>query len=225
MRAIITGTSLLDSQLLKGNEESVKTEYGSVEVVRIGKAVLLNRHQGNRPPHAIGWKANAAALKELGVNEAIGVSSVGSMKREIRPGMFFVVGDFIDFNPVTIFGEEIRHIVPAMDGELKGEIKRVLEKTGAEWAEGVYWQSRGPRLETKAEIDMMRNYADVAGMTVGSEATVCMETDISYAALCTVDNYAHGIGEAPSYESIRRRAAENMRNTEGVVNELINQER
>jgi len=60
---------------------------------------------------------------------------------------------------------------------------------------GIYWQTCGPRLETRAEITMMSQFADVVGMTMASEAIIANELGLPYAAICSVDNYAHGIGE------------------------------
>ena len=60
---------------------------------------------------------------------------------------------------------------------------------------GVYWQTKGPRFETKAEIRMMSQFADLVGMTMASEAVIAQELGLSYASLCSVDNYANGLGE------------------------------
>ncbi|RUM33017.1 MAG: 6-oxopurine nucleoside phosphorylase, partial [Archaeoglobus sp.] len=49
-------------------------------------------------------------------------------------------------------------------------------------------------------------------MTAGSEATVAKELGIAYAAICTVDNYAHGIrGETVDYREIVKKAGESAR--------------
>jgi 5'-methylthioadenosine phosphorylase len=42
---------------------------------------------------------------------------------------------------------------------------------------------------------MMSQFADLVGMTMASEAVVAQELGISYASLCSVDNYANGLGE------------------------------
>ena len=60
---------------------------------------------------------------------------------------------------------------------------------------GVYWQARGPRFETPAEIRLMAAHADVVGMTIASECVVAGELGLDYAALCVVDNLANGLGE------------------------------
>ena len=61
--------------------------------------------------------------------------------------------------------------------------------------DGVYWQARGPRLETPAEIRFIAPHADVIGMTVASECIVADELGLRYAALCVVDNLANGVAE------------------------------
>ena len=60
---------------------------------------------------------------------------------------------------------------------------------------GVYWQTRGPRFETPAEIRLIAAHADVVGMTIASECVVAGELGLDYAALCVVDNLANGLGE------------------------------
>ena len=68
---------------------------------------------------------------------------------------------------------------------------------------GTYVQTRGPRIETIAEVQALAKFADIVGMTVASEATLACELDMEFAALCTVDNYANGLGtEVLSYEHI-----------------------
>lgn len=75
---------------------------------------------------------------------------------------------------------------------------------------GVYFQTRGPRLETRAEIRMLAGFADVVGMTMGDEATAAAEAGIEYAAICSVDNYANGIMDAViSQEEIDRLSSKN----------------
>ena len=61
---------------------------------------------------------------------------------------------------------------------------------------GVYWQARGPRLETPAEIRLIAAHADVIGMTIASECVVAGELGLRYAAVCVVDNLANGVAES-----------------------------
>jgi len=74
---------------------------------------------------------------------------------------------------------------------------------------GVYVQTRGPRIETVAEVQALARSADVVGMTIASEATLAIELGMEVAALCTIDNYANGLwDEALTYDHIIASAAE-----------------
>ena len=48
-----------------------------------------------------------------------------------------------------------------------------------------------------APDDFIAQFADVVGMTVGSECVVAGELGLAYAAVCIVDNVANGLGERP----------------------------
>lgn len=87
---------------------------------------------------------------------------------------------------------------------------------------GSYVQTPGPRLETRAEVRALAAGADLVGMTVASEATLARETGMEIAALCTVDNYAHGIAdESPTYEHLLERSAEYKDRTGDMVRRII----
>jgi 5'-methylthioadenosine phosphorylase len=61
-------------------------------------------------------------------------------------------------------------------------------------------------------------------MTVASEATLACELGMEFAALCTVDNYANGLGgEVLTYEHILSTARENRSRTEEIVRKIIGQ--
>jgi 5'-methylthioadenosine phosphorylase len=72
---------------------------------------------------------------------------------------------------------------------------------------GVYFQLRGPRLDTRAEVAWTRTVADCVGMTIGSEATIARELGLRYAVLCTLDNYANGIRDAAVDQALINRNA------------------
>jgi 5'-methylthioadenosine phosphorylase len=59
-------------------------------------------------------------------------------------------------------------------------------------------------------------------MTVASEATLACELGMEFAALCTVDNYANGLGPGVlTYEHILSTSRENRDRTEEIVNTII----
>jgi len=228
---IIGGTSLFGTTLLgdaKGRE--VDTPYGSVYLlftaVHSQEIVFLPRHGKDRniPPHRINYKANMRAFKELGVEEIIGVTSAGSLKRAITPRSLVVPNDYISLCTIpTYYDDELVHVTPGLDESLR---KRIIEAARAlsvkKIDKGVYFQTPGPRLETKAEINLIKDYADVVGMNMASEATLATELGLRYANISTVDNYAHGIvAEELDYKDIVETASKSQEKLEKVLLKLI----
>jgi 5'-methylthioadenosine phosphorylase len=201
---IISGTlSLRGKGIVEVLEERhVDNEFGEVQIY-VGNAIAFITRHGSDPdkhiyPHMINHRANVRAMKDLGVDEIISVNSTGSMKRHLEPGMLVVPNDFIMLagGPPTIFSERAVHITPTLSDAVRRKWMAAARDVGLEVIDGgVYWHTTGPRLETKAEIAMMAKYADLVGMTMASEAVISMEMEIPFASLCSVDNYAHGLGE------------------------------
>ena len=83
---------------------------------------------------------------------------------------------------------------------------------------GVYVQTRGPRIETVAEVAALAKIADIVGMTVASEATLACELGMDFAALCTIDNYANGLGaDVLTYNHILSTSKTYSHRTEEIV--------
>lgn len=176
------------------------------------------------PPHRVNHRANLWALKEVGVSGVVGTSSVGSLKKEIPPGTLVVPDDYLaPWAVPTYHDEEVVHITPSLDAELRRRLVEAARGEGATVRDGgVYVQTRGPRLETKAEIRFLREFGDIVGMTMAEEATLARELDLPYASLCAVDNYGHGIrAEALNYEDIRRFQDRNAEVVRGVLRVLL----
>jgi 5'-methylthioadenosine phosphorylase len=73
-----------------------------------------------------------------------------------------------------------------------------------------------------AEVRALSAVADVVGMTVASEATLACELGMKFAALCTVDNYANGLGgDVLTYEHILSTSREHRLRTEEVFMNII----
>jgi 5'-methylthioadenosine phosphorylase len=187
---VISGIILLQRKGIFDNleEREMVTEFGKVLLFFSETIAFIPRH-GKDPqhhilPHLINHQANLKALKDLNIKEVIGINSTGSLKQNLKPGMIAVPDDFIMVSgtPTAVHGAAF-HITPARDCGID-----VVNG-------GTYWQTTGPRLETKAEIMMMSQFADLVGMTMASEAVVAQELGLSYASLCSVDNYGHGLGE------------------------------
>jgi len=223
---LIGGTSLTSSKAFSAwKTERIKTAYGVVHVRQSGDMVFLQRHgKPVVPPHMINHRANIQAMKELGVEKIIAVNSVGSLKTALRPGTFIIPDDFISlWQMPTFFDKEMRFTVPEMDRELGKTLYAFCRKSTAHVRlGGTYIQTIGPRLETKAEIRMLRNFGHIIGMTMASEATLSMEQGIPYASLCSIDNYCNGIVKVPLImDRIAEGVKNNIRIIEGVIDMLI----
>ena len=228
---IIGGTSLFDTELLAGaHEHEIKTEYGPVYTLvataHAQEIVFIPRHgkERNIPPHRINYKANMRAFKDLGVDEIIGVTSVGSLKRAIPPRSLVVPHDYLGlFNILTYYDNEIVHVTPGLDEPLRQRLIEAARAIAIPIVEnGVYFQTLSPRLETKAEITFIKDYADVVGMNMASEATLATELELRYANISTVDNYAHGVVEEPlAYKDIIEAASKSRADVERVLVKVV----
>jgi 5'-methylthioinosine phosphorylase len=200
---IISGIILLKGKGIfdKLEEREMANEYGRAIVFISDAIAFIPRHGKDRRhhilPHLINHQANLKALKDIGVKEVISINSTGSLNRNLPPGTFVIPADFMTLTetPTTVGGRAF-HITPRLDEEVRQNWLAAASDCGIDVINGgVYWQTKGPRFETKAEIRMMSQFADVVGMTMASEAVVAQELGLSYASLCSVDNYANGLGE------------------------------
>ena len=176
--------------------------------------VFLARHgrEHKIPPHRLNHRANLWALKELGATHVIGTSSTGSLKKTIRPGTVVVPHDFLSFWSIPTFHDaDVVHATPRLDDDLREALANGAKAARVPVrSRGVYVQTTGPRLETRAEIAHFATLGDVVGMTMASEATLAAELGLPYASLCSVDNYANGVAATPlSFEAIRENQAKN----------------
>jgi len=187
----------------KSTIKSMENEFGRASVFITDKAALILRH-GNEPqnhilPHLINYRANLKALNDVGVSEIVGINSTGSLKKDLTPGMIVVPDDFITLTSTpSIYKNKAIHIAPSLSEKVRGKIiKSALNNNLDVVQKGTYWQTQGPRLETKAEIKMMANFADIVGMTMANEAVIAQEMEIPYASACSIDNFGNGLLDEP----------------------------
>ncbi len=229
---ILSGSGAYDLGAEVMEEKEISTPYGSpsskVQLVNIGgrHAAFIRRHgpEHTIPPHMINHRANIYALHNLNVEAIISIGSVGSLKEEIEPPTVVIPDDYISpFRVDTFFDEEVRHITPSMSDVIRSGLRESADALDIPvHYGGTYAQTLGPRLETKAEIRMLSQFADIVGMTVGSEATLSAEMEIDFAAICSVDNYAHGIGgEIPDFQQILTNARKNQERTKAIVRDFV----
>jgi 5'-methylthioadenosine phosphorylase len=215
MLAIIGGSGL--SKL--GNMEVtrrkvVRTPYGepsgALTFGRIGACdvVFLARHGYGHTiaPHQVNYRANLWALKESGALEVVSVASVGSIRKDLWPGVLVLPHQVIDYTwgrPSTYFegaGVAVNHIdfTEPYSSSVRAKVLAAAASCGERITDqGVYAATQGPRLETAAEITRLeRDGADIVGMTGMPEAALAREISLEYAAIAVVANFAAGRGES-----------------------------
>ena len=199
--AFVSGTSIMNSELFATWEaRSVVTRHGTVCYKARGDHVVLKRHGEGTPlpPHSINHRANMRALADLGFVDVLSLNSVGSLRLNIPPGSLVSCGDYVCLQqgPQTFFDDELRGGAAGIDNNL---IPMLVEKLAPEFhidTGKIYVQTRGPRFETKAEIQIIKHWGHVVGMTAAHEADLCRETGLRYNSLAIVDNYANGLAGA-----------------------------
>lgn len=217
--AVIGGTGVYR---IAGLEEvttrQVETRYGAPSgPVRIGsmhghRIAFLARHgEGHSvPPHRINYRANLAALQQVGATRVLALNTVGGIGGHYGPRVLACPDQIIDYTwgrvsslwePDTRgdMGQEALHVdfgdpyTPA----LRTAILSAASESGVAIVDGgCYAATQGPRLETKAEIARLRrDGCDLVGMTGMPEAALARELGLDYACLAIVANWAAGCGD------------------------------
>jgi len=202
--AVIGGHSILGTEWpAVARRRSIGEPSNEVMVLETDHLVVLQRHglDAYTPAHRVDHARNLTALAGIGCERVLAVSSVGSLRNELPIGTFVVPDDFIalDQPATSVFADQRSHVVPAFTSSLRTELLVAWRRLAATPVVdgGVYWQSNGPRFETPAEVRFQAQFADIVGMTVGSECVSACELGLEYAAVCVVDNLANGVGPQP----------------------------
>jgi 5'-methylthioadenosine phosphorylase len=184
------------------------TPYGLAPPIFMGElgektVVFLPRHGANHkvPPHRINYRANIYALHSLGLKRVIATNAVGAINTEFKPGDLVIPHDLIDLTKLranTFHNDApVTHIdmcEPYCTEMRSALIEASRTKKTRAFSRAVFVCCEGPRLETPAEIQMLKRLGgDVVGMTGMPEAALARELEMCYAAICIVTNMAAGI--------------------------------
>jgi len=197
---------------------------GPVEEGEVGgvRTLFLPRHGPGHtiPPHRVNYRANVDALRSLGADAIVTVSSVGSLKEELSPGTFVLPNQFVDLTkqrPTTFFdGGRVFHVSLAdpFCPDLLERAAATGRELGSPFVEGkTYVCVEGPRFSTRAESKFFRSFADIIGMTLVPEVTLARERAVCYACLAMVtdfDVWAERPVEAKEIIETMQRNAERM---------------
>ena len=209
--ALIAGTGFSD--YAAGEPREINTPYGAAHIVEAHAGeqpiIFLPRHGPGHTvlPHQVNYRANIWALRSLGVRRILATASVGAINKEMQPGAFALLTQFLDFTrcrPATFFdqvGSTAMHV--DMSDPYCPSLRRALTRAGealgiAIHPAATYVCTDGPRFETPAEIhafDVLG--ADVVGMTGVPEAPLAREANLCYASVAIITNWAAGVSAAP----------------------------
>jgi 5'-methylthioadenosine phosphorylase len=207
MIGIIGGTGLYRMEGLEVTRSSdIETPFGPPSgPVMLGRLAgrdiaFLPRHglRHDLLPSEINFRANIWALKSVGVRTVIGVSAVGSLREEIRPGDLALPSQYLDFTKglraATFFGKGlVAHVSTAHPtcAHTAALIGRVAKSIGQPiHRDKTYACVEGPRLGTRAESFWLRGAgADLVGMTNVPEAFLALEAQLGYCVITVATDY------------------------------------
>ena len=209
-----TGFETLPPEIHAENMD-LETPHGSARVLSISdnyvepyKLYFLSRHglTHGLAPHQINYRANIAALKQLGVRYVFATNAVGSLRLDLPPKTLVLFDDFIDFTrarPITYYGAEDMWAHTDFSAPYSPLLRQAVQATAAEMdipvrSKGTYVCCDGPRFESPAEVRLFAQWGgDVVGMTGLPEAIFAREAGLEYAALGIVTNLGAGLTEEP----------------------------
>ncbi|MBM4063543.1 MAG: S-methyl-5'-thioadenosine phosphorylase, partial [Planctomycetes bacterium] len=205
---IIGGSGIYDLPGLQDREEAaVATPFGDPSdrfvlgtMFGVRMAFLPRHGRGHRlAPHELPFRANLHAMKQLGMECVVGISAVGSMREDVRPGELVLVDQFIDrtrgrTHESTFFGDGCvahAHFADPVFEPLRRLALAAARAAGAVAHDGgTYLCMEGPLFSTRAESRLYRSWGvDVIGMTNLQEAKLAREAEIAYTTIALVTDY------------------------------------
>ena len=201
-------------ELLETTETvDVDTPYGRPSaapvVGEIGgrRVAFIPRHGADHrfPPHAIPYRANVWAMKELGVGRIFGPNACGSLQRAVKPGDFVICDQMVDrtrSRPGTFYdGPVTTHISfadPYCDVMRGVAIERGRELGIPLHERGTVVVIEGPRFSTRAESAWFAAAGwEVINMTQYPECVLARELELCYANISLITDYDVGVEGVP----------------------------
>lgn len=235
--AVIGGTgfySFLDDY----EEVEVETPYGPPSApIAVGEVAgrsvaFLPRHgrHHDHPPHAVPYRANAWALRSLGVRQVLAPCAVGGLRAEVEPGDVVVPDQLVDrtHRRVSSFVETGAVHLPFADPYCAGVGGAVLAADaavgGGAKAGGTMVIIEGPRFSTRAEsLSYAREGWTLINMTGHPEAPLAREMRQCYAAIALVTDMDAGAesGDGVGQEEVFARFRANLERLTGLLTGAI----
>jgi 5'-methylthioadenosine phosphorylase len=209
---------------------TVDTPYGlpssKAFVGEVGgrRVAFLPRHGVGHelPPHAINYRANLWAMKELGVRWVLGPCASGSLQPHVKVGEFVVCDQFVDRTSGradTFYDGPLTTHVSSADPYspvLRELLIQGCKDLGISVHErGTVVVIQGPRFSTRAEsLWFSRMGWEVINMTAYPEGYLARELELCYANVSLITDYDVGLEGMPgvvpvSHEEVVRVFAQN----------------
>lgn len=202
--AVIGGSGFY-SFLSDATRHEVPTPYGDpsapIAVGQVGgrSVAFVPRHGEHHeaPPHAINYRANAWALRSLGVRQVLAPCAVGGLRDTVAPGDLVVPDQLVDrtHRRVGSFVETGAVHLPFADPYCPGVSAALAASDPDVRSGGTMVVVEGPRFSTRAES---RHHAaqgwDLVNMTGAPEAALAREMGQCYAPLALVTDMDAGAG-------------------------------
>lgn len=238
----IFGGSGFYSLLEDAQEVTIETPYGApsdravVGEVAGRRVAFIPRHgrYHQHPPHAINYRANLWAMKELGVSRIIGPCASGSLQPEIRPGDFVILDQLVDRTNSrrdTFYDGPMTTHVSSADPYCE-TMRQAAVSTARDLGIRVHDRGtvvviQGPRFSTRAESKWFSSEGwEVINMTQYPEAYLARELEICYVSVALITDYDVGLEGMPdippvSHEEVIKVFTENNSKLKNLLFEMI----
>ena len=192
---------------LEGEPVEVATPFGPTTLHRHRAGWLCFRHglPHRFLPHQVPWRANAWALREVGVEALVVTSSVGVLDPEVPLFEPLLVEDLLwpdmrlPTGEVCTLAEDFHLVLD--EGLVSAALNRQVRDLAGELPGVVFAYVPGPRTKTRAENRYLAQAgAQVNSMSVGPELVLANELELPCLAL--VVGHKHSHPEVPTVEGI-----------------------
>lgn len=184
------------------------------ELGRCGQQTILLAHGRRHLYEGFGIDAcvlPVCAALRCGVRNVIGISAVGGVRCELKPGTVLCTTDFINnLGTSPLVGNQALTTTPfpdmsqAFSQALIAEFVNAAGRVGMTPRLGVYQANLGPQFESPAETAIAReNGADVVGMSLVPETIMAHAMGARMMGLAMVSNAAAEFGQkVPSHNDV-----------------------
>ncbi|HEY0559226.1 MAG TPA: S-methyl-5'-thioadenosine phosphorylase [Frankiaceae bacterium] len=206
--AVIGGSGLY-ALLADTREVTVDTPYGAPsDPITLGEVggrtvAFLPRHGRDHryPPHRIPYRANAWALRSLGVQQILAPCAVGSLQQERGPGCLVVPDQLVDRTSGR--AQTVHHGPAAVHVSFaepycpvgRAQVVAAARTAGFDVTDGgTMVVVEGPRFSTRAESQWYAGQGwSIVNMTGHPEAVLARELGVCYTAVALVTDLDAGV--------------------------------